>query len=111
MHTVIENHTGDQDLEARVIEAIREVYDPEIPVNVFDLGLIYVIEIREDRTVFIKMTLTTPNCPVAGVLPGQVETAVGHTEGVEDVIVQLTFDPPFSPDLMSDEAKVALGFM
>lgn len=111
MHTVIENLAEDKDLEGRIIASIQEVYDPEIPVNVFDLGLIYVIEIREDKTVFVKMTLTTPNCPVAGILPGQVEAAVGNTEGVEDVMVQLTFDPPFTPEMMSDEAKVALGFM
>jgi FeS assembly SUF system protein len=111
MHTVIENLIGDKELEERVVASIQEVYDPEIPINVYDLGLIYVLEFREDRTVYVKMTLTAPNCPAAGILPGQVEAAVGNTEGVEDVIVELTYDPPFTPDMMSDEAKLTLGLM
>ena len=111
MQTVFENRSGDDALQDRVVESLKEVYDPEIPVNIYELGLIYVVEIREDRSVYVKMTLTTPNCPVAGILPGQVESAVGMTEGVEDAVVELTFDPPFTPDLMSDEAKLALGML
>lgn len=111
MPTLIDNQSDDESLEERIIESIREVYDPEIPVNVYDLGLIYEIHIRKDKSVFVKMTLTAPNCPAAGMLPGQVESAVGLTDGVEDVRLELTFDPPFTPEMMSDEAKLALGFM
>lgn len=111
MPTDLINETDDQELLGRIIENVREVYDPEIPVNVYDLGLIYQIHIDEEKKVFVRMTLTTPNCPVAGILPGQVEQAVGNTEGVADVDLQLTFDPPFSPEMMSDEAKLELGMM
>lgn len=97
------------DLEAQVIEVIRTVYDPEIPVNIYDLGLIYEVRAFEDRTVFVRMTLTTPNCPAASFLPSQVESAIRALPDVEDVRVQLTFDPPFTPDMMSDEARLALG--
>ncbi len=101
----------DEVLENRIVEAIKSVYDPEIPVNVYDLGLIYGVVINPDRTVNISMTLTTPNCPAAGFLPGQVEMRVRHVPGVEDALVDITFDPPYSPDMMSDEAKLELGFL
>jgi FeS assembly SUF system protein len=101
----------DEQIEEEVVKAIKTVYDPEIPVNVFDLGLIYGIQINPDRTVLITMTLTTPNCPAAGFLPGQVEARVRHLPMVEDARVEITFDPPFSPDMMSDEAKLELGFL
>ena len=100
-----------EDLEAEVIEVLRTVYDPEIPLNIYDLGLIYEIRIHDDRSVFIKMTLTAPNCPVADILPQQVESAVATLPDVRDARVQLTFDPPFSIEMMSDEAKLTLGFM
>ena len=77
----------------------------------YDLGLIYGITINPDRTVNISMTLTTPNCPAAGFLPGQVEQRVRHVPGVEDALVDITFEPPFTPDMMSDEAKLELGFL
>lgn len=100
------------DLHKRIVEAIQEVYDPEIPVNVYDLGLIYHIDIHnEGELVDVLMTLTAPNCPAAGVLPGQVEDAVGMVEGVEDVNLELTFQPPFTPDMMSEVAQLELGFM
>lgn len=99
------------DLHKQIVEAIREVYDPEIPVNVYDLGLIYNIDIDEENNVDIVMTLTAPNCPVAGILPGQVEDAARRVEGVGEVDLEMTFDPPFSPAMMSDEAKLELGFM
>ncbi|PIQ62561.1 MAG: FeS assembly SUF system protein [Bacteroidetes bacterium CG12_big_fil_rev_8_21_14_0_65_60_17] len=102
---------SDEELEARIVEAIRTVYDPEIPVNVYDLGLIYGIDINPDRTVMITMTLTTPNCPAAGFLPGQVEQRVRHLREVQDARVDITFDPPFTPEMMSDEAKLELGFL
>lgn len=111
MAAEIINESGDQELEQRIVDNIREVYDPEIPVNVYDLGLIYQIHIDEERKIFVRMTLTSPNCPVAGILPGQVEQAAGNTEGVADIDLKLTFDPPFTPDMMSDEAKLELGML
>lgn len=102
---------SDEQLEKMIVEAIKTVYDPEIPVNVYDLGLIYGITINPDRTVNISMTLTTPNCPAAGFLPGQVEMRARHVPGVEDARVEITFEPPFTPDMMSDEAKLELGFL
>lgn len=99
------------DLEQRIIAAIREVYDPEIPVNVYDLGLIYDIHIKEDNHVDVLMTLTAPNCPAAGILPGQVEDQVHHVDGVNSVDLELTFDPPFVPEMMTEEAQLELGFM
>ena len=110
-HTVITNNSAAEGLENEVVEAIKTVYDPEIPVNVYDLGLIYVIDIDEARRVDVRMTLTAPGCPAAGILPGQVAVAIGEVEGVEDVDVQLVFDPPFHRDMMSDEAKLELGFL
>ena len=106
-----EYELSDSELESKIVEAIKTVYDPEIPVNVYDLGLIYGITINPDRTVNISMTLTTPNCPAAGFLPGQVEQRVRHVPGVEYALVDITFEPPFTPDMMSDEAKLELGFL
>lgn len=103
--------TSREDLEKEVVEVLRTIYDPEIPVNIYDLGLIYEVNVREDLSVFIRMTLTAPNCPVADILPQQVESAVGSIPEVIDVRVQLTFDPPFTPEMMSEEARLALGFM
>ncbi len=110
MATEIINNANDPDLEARVIASIREVYDPEIPINVYDLGLIYELRIEPDASVFVKMTLTAPNCPVAGILPQQVEHAVMLTDGVSDARLELTFDPPFTIEMMSEEARLELGF-
>jgi FeS assembly SUF system protein len=101
--------TGDGSLEERVIAAMRTVYDPEISVNIYDLGLIYEIQINARSEVFVKMTLTAPACPVAGSLPGQVESAIRAVEGVSDARVELVWDPPWSADCMSDEAKLTLG--
>lgn len=98
-------------LEKLVIETIKTVYDPELPVNVYDLGLIYNVEVKPDYTVVVTMTLTTPNCPAAGFLPGQVEGRVQELNDVVDARVELTFDPPFTPDMMSDEAKLELGLL
>lgn len=100
-----------EDLEQQVVEALKTVYDPEIPINIYDLGLIYEIRVHDDRTVFIKMTLTAPNCPAAEMLPQQTENAARAVPDVEDVRVQLTFDPPFTPEMMSEEARLTLGFM
>ncbi|CAN7313350.1 SUF system Fe-S cluster assembly protein [Rhizobium sp. LjRoot254] len=93
-----------------IIAALKTVYDPEIPADIYELGLIYRIDIEDDRTVKILMTLTAPGCPVAGEMPGWVENAVGAVEGVMGVDVEMTFDPPWSADRMSEEAQVALGW-
>ena len=92
-----------------VIEALKTVHDPEIPVNIYDLGLIYDLEIEPGGPVLIGMTLTAPACPVAGEMPQQVAEAVAETEGVGEVQVTLTWDPPWTPERMSEDAKLALG--
>ena len=100
-----------QSLETRVIEALRQVYDPEIPVNIYDLGLIYKIEVEDDLSVRILMTLTTPNCPEVESLPEEVMTLVQGLRGVKQVEVNLTFDPPWSQDNLSEEARLELGLL
>ena len=92
-----------------MVQALKTVYDPEIPVDIFELGLIYKIDIDDDRNVAIDMTLTAPGCPVAGDMPGWVENAAGTVEGVQDVKVNLVFDPPWDPSRMSEEARGALN--
>ena len=101
---------GDKPLYDEVIKALKEIYDPEIPVNLYDLGLIYEVKILEDSSVQIVMTLTTPSCPVAEMIPGQVENRVRFVEGVRDVFVKLVWDPPWNMDMMTEEAKLELGF-
>jgi FeS assembly SUF system protein len=105
--------TFDQEtLTGKIIAVIKTIYDPEIPVDIYELGLIYDVFInRERKAVKIIMTLTTPNCPVAESLPQEVKDKIAAIEGIEEVILDLTFDPPWSQDLMSDEAKLALGFL
>ena len=93
-----------------IIAALKTVYDPEIPADIYELGLIYKIDIEDDRSVKIDMTLTAPGCPVAGEMPGWVQNAVGTVEGIADVDVRMVFDPPWSPDRMSEEAQVAVGW-
>ena len=93
-----------------IIAAIKTVYDPEIPADIYELGLIYKIDIEDDRSVRIDMTLTAPGCPVAGEMPGWVQDAVSMVEGVGNVEVEMTFDPPWTPDRMSEEAQVAIGW-
>ena len=95
----------------KIIEALKTVYDPEIPVDIWELGLIYDIRIHEDNTVNVLMTLTSPNCPVAESLPLEVEDKVKSVDGVVDCLLELTFDPPFTPDMMSEEARFVLGMM
>jgi FeS assembly SUF system protein len=97
-------------LEAEVIEQIKQVYDPEIPVNVYDLGLIYNITIDDEKNANILMTLTSPMCPVAGSLPGEVEVAAQQAPGIGRVTVELTWDPPYSIDMMPEETRLMLGF-
>jgi len=98
-------------LDDKLLGALRSIYDPEIPVNIYDLGLIYDCEIDEDFMVYLTMTLTTPNCPVAETMPGEVEGRLRAVEGVQDVEVNLVWDPPWTPERMSDEAKLELGFL
>ena len=93
-----------------IVAALKTVFDPEIPADIYELGLIYKIDIEDDRSVKIDMTLTAPGCPVAGEMPGWVENAVGAVEGVSGVEVTMTFDPPWTPDRMSEEAQVAVGW-
>ena len=92
-----------------IVKALRRIYDPEIPVNIYDLGLIYDLDVAEDGRVKIRMTLTAPNCPVAGSLPSSVEHAVRAVAGVADVQLELTFDPPWSKDRMSPDARLMMG--
>ncbi len=97
--------------EAEVVEALQKVYDPEIPVNIYELGLIYEIDIKESGDVFVLMSLTAPGCPVAGEMPGQVAETVALVGGVGQVEVKLVWDPPWTPERMSEDARLALGMI
>jgi len=108
---LIKPSSTDHPLYPEIVEACRSVFDPEIPVNVYDLGLVYTIEIGPENEVDITMTLTAPGCPVAGEMPGWVANAVEPLPGVKQVDVHMTFDPPWGMDMMSDEARLELGFM
>ena len=94
--------------EAEVIEAFRTVYDPEIPVNIYDLGLVYETKIADSGDIHVVMTLTTPGCPVAGILPQQVADAAAAVAGTGEVVIELTWEPSWSPDLMTEDARLAL---
>ena len=99
-----------EDFTQKLVAALKSVYDPEIPVDIYELGLIYKVDVADNKDVTVDMTLTAPGCPVAGEMPGWVENAVGAVEGVSGVEVNMTFDPPWSPDRMSEEAQVAVGW-
>jgi FeS assembly SUF system protein len=99
-----------QDLYSRVVEALKTVHDPEIPVNIYELGLIYDLQITPQGEVLVKMTLTAPNCPVAEIMPNQVRQKILGIEGVTSANIDLVFDPPWDRSKMSDAAKLALGF-
>lgn len=103
--------TPTENIRDKVLAAIKTVYDPEIPVDVYELGLIYEINIYPVNNVYIQMTLTSPSCPSAEVIPGEVEQKIKEIEGINDVKVEVTFDPPYSQDMMSEAAKLELGFM
>ena len=109
--TLIAPSNTDHPLYENIVESIRTVYDPEIPVNIFDLGLIYTVEINEDSEVRVLMSLTAPGCPVAGEMPGWVAEAIEPLPGVKHVEVELVWEPPWGMDMMSDEARLELGFM
>lgn len=94
-----------------VVDALREIYDPEIPVNIYDLGLIYGVDVTEDGAAAVTMTLTTPHCPVAESMPGEVELRVSSVPGIRDAEVNLVWDPPWGPEKMSEEARLELGML
>ena len=93
----------------QIIEEIRKIYDPELPVNIYELGLIYDIKVKDEKFVYIKMTLTTPNCPVAESLPKEVKNGVMQVEGIKDVDLELVWDPPWNKDMMSEAAKLEMN--
>jgi len=93
----------------KLVKALKTVYDPEIPVDIYELGLIYKVDVADNKDVEVDMTLTAPNCPVAGEMPGMVENALRTVEGIGEVKVNLTFDPPWTPECMSEEAKLELN--
>lgn len=101
----------EQELKDKVLEVIKTVYDPEIPVNIFELGLIYEISVFPVNNVFVQMTLTAPNCPAAGTMPDEVKRKIQEIEGVNEATVEVTFDPPWSQEMMSEAARLELGFM
>ena len=105
------NMIDPKELGETVVKVLKTIYDPEIPVDIYELGLIYDVLLNEDNDVKILMTLTTPNCPVAESLPQEVKDKVASIEGVKSAEVEMTFDPPWSRDLMSEEAKLELGFL
>lgn len=100
-----------EELGEKIVKVLKTIYDPEIPVDIYELGLIYDVFVNEDYEVKILMTLTTPNCPVAESLPAEVEDKVKTIDSVKDAEVEITFDPPWSQDLMSEEAKLELGML
>lgn len=108
---LIKPSSTNHDLHESIVDACRSVFDPEIPVNIFDLGLIYTIEINTENSVNILMSLTAPGCPVAGEMPGWVASAVEMVPGVKEVKVELIWEPPWGMEMMTDEAKLELGFM
>lgn len=99
------------ELENKVIEVLKTIFDPEIPVDIYELGLIYEVKIDKDQNVSIDMTLTSPNCPVAESLPKEVEEKVASIEEVKSAVVNIVFDPPWDKDMMSEEAQLELGFL
>ena len=101
----------EENLRDKVVAAIKNVYDPEIPVDVYELGLIYEINVFPVNNVFVLMTLTSPACPSAEAIPDEIKQNIRKIEGVNDVEVEVTFDPPYATDMMSEEAKLELGFM
>ncbi len=110
-NTIQENEFNSNELKEKVLDAIKTVFDPEIPVNIFDLGLIYEVNIYPVNNVYIQMTLTSPSCPSAQEIPSEVESKVKAITEVNEVAVELTFDPPYHQDMMSEAAKLELGFL
>jgi len=100
-----------EDFTQKLIVALKTVYDPEIPVDIYELGLIYKVDVADNKDVAVEMTLTAPGCPVAGEMPGMVQSALEGVDGIGKVTVNMTFDPPWSPERMSEEAKLELNMM
>jgi FeS assembly SUF system protein len=100
-----------EEIEKQTIEVLKSCYDPEIPVNIYELGLIYEVKVNEDKAVHVLMTLTSPSCPVAETLPPDVENKIKAIDEVSSARVEITFDPPWEQSMMSEEAKLELGFM
>jgi FeS assembly SUF system protein len=109
MVAMAEPQRSKQEIEKDVVEALKTVYDPEIPVDIYELGLVYNVDVRDDRSVEVRLTLTSPMCPVAGSLPPEVEAKVAQVPGVASAIVDLVWDPPWNPSMMSEAAKLELG--
>jgi FeS assembly SUF system protein len=107
----LDKHMTELELKEKVIGAIKTIYDPEIPVDVWELGLIYEVKIYPVNNVYVLMTLTSPNCPSAESIPVDIEEAIRKVDGVEEVSVELTFEPPYQQDMMSEVARLELGFM
>ena len=105
------NKNNTEDLGEKIVKELKSIFDPEIPVDIYELGLIYDVFVNEDNEVKILMTLTTPNCPVAETLPQEVEEKIKSLDEVKTAEVEITFDPPWTNDLMSEEAKLELGFL
>ena len=105
------NADATTEIKARIVEAIKTCYDPEIPVDIYSLGLIYGVDVDPEGDVKVKMTLTSPACPVAGTLPGEVELKIRSVEGVRDATIELVWDPPWEMEMMSEAAKLELGFL
>lgn len=106
---VITNESESKDLDQKVVEVLKTCFDPEIPVNIYELGLVYRIQVDPESNVHVVMTLTSPMCPVAGSLPPNVEAKVRNVEGVHDARVEVTWEPPWTPQMMTEEAKLALN--
>lgn len=111
MSETTESTTEANEITARIVEAIKTCYDPEIPVDIYSLGLIYGIDVSPEGDVSVSMTLTSPACPVAGTLPGEVELKVRSVDGVRDATIELVWDPPWEMEMMSEAAKLELGFL
>lgn len=114
MNTMTDNNFAEipsQELKEKVVNAIKQVYDPEIPIDVYELGLIYEISIYPVNNVFILMTLTSPNCPSAEFIPSEIKDKIQQIQGINHVELELTFDPPYTQDMMSEAAKLELGFL
>jgi FeS assembly SUF system protein len=105
------NQNISQEVNDKIVERLRGIFDPEIPVNIYDLGLVYDISVDENKVAHILMTLTAPNCPVAESLPEEVKMKIAAIEGIEDCEVEITFDPPWDQDMMSESAMLDLGFL
>jgi FeS assembly SUF system protein len=110
----MEQQTSDEaidELKGSIVAALKTVYDPEIPVDIYEMGLIYEVDLRDEGAVYVRMTLTSPMCPVAETLPPEVEAKVRSVDGVSDVELELVWDPPWNPSMMSEAARLELGMM